>query len=196
MNDKVRHSRRRAQKQLRKRRAHAALISELRRLMRRPTYKNRPRFTLAILRYLRSKYLLDEGKDVKRGPSKRRRSHRDLNARRRFLRITEPADEKLTELAYLGPKALTIRSLRTQSRRLPCFPCPSTAPKLRAIAKQQYAMSANVRVAVDIDLAACGLLRVAAMISTGNRPPPRLFPFPFREERLLYRLETCRLPLI
>ena len=120
MDDKARHRRRRAQKELRRLRAHCALIASLINRLRWRPYRGH-HFNLDQLRRQRSRHLKDEGKNVKRGKPKRRRSHWNPNDRLRRLRNTEPYRDELLELAYLGPAALVTRSLRHQSRRLPLF---------------------------------------------------------------------------
>src|SRR3569833_1093496 len=119
MNDKERHRRRRAQKDLRRRRAHAAVIAELRDRVRRRLF-GRP-LSLRTRRQLRSYYLRNEGKCRLGHNNWYRRwgiKYR-LRLEKRLRRTGER--EQLAELAYLGAKALMKRSLRTQSRRLPYF---------------------------------------------------------------------------
>jgi len=117
MNDKARHSRRRAQKELRRRRAHCALIASLINRLRCRPYRGH-HFNLDQLRRERSRHLKDEGKNIKRGAPKCRRSHWNPNERLRLLQNVEPCRDELLELAYLGPSPLVKRSLRHKSRRL------------------------------------------------------------------------------
>lgn len=143
MNDKARHSRRRAQKELRRHRAHLNLIEAILRELR---WRRAPRsrFTLDILRRRRSKHLRDEGKWADRQQSKWRRSYNRRTLRKKHVAEDEVAKSELTELAYLGPDALMKRSLRTQNRRLP-YICLTRIRRRRCAGRARWSRSPGGR---------------------------------------------------